>query len=120
MEMFIKSWMPKEGRAKGIIFLCHGYADTVTFFFEGLARIWAAAGYAVFGMDYPGFGLSDGLHGYIPNFDQLVDDVVEQYAAVKGSTIFEDYFPSLVSVIDNLISCLCHIELHAENYLFVL
>jgi hypothetical protein len=56
-------------------------------------------------MDYPGFGLSDGLHGYIPNFDQLVDDVVEQYAAVKGSTIFEDYFPSLVSVIDNLISC---------------
>ncbi|CAM6062891.1 unnamed protein product [Sphagnum tenellum] len=83
MEMFIKSWMPKEGRAKGIIFLCHGYADTVTFFFEGLARIWAAAGYAVFGMDYPGFGLSDGLHGYIPNFDQLVDDVVEQYAAVK-------------------------------------
>jgi hypothetical protein len=69
-------------------------------------------------MDYPGFGLSDGLHGYIPNFDQLVDDVVEQYAAVKGSTIFEDYFPSLVSVIDNLISCFFHIELHAENYLF--
>ncbi len=33
--MFIKSWMPKEGRAKGIIFLCHGYGDTVTFFFEG-------------------------------------------------------------------------------------
>jgi alpha-beta hydrolase superfamily lysophospholipase len=55
-------------------------------------------------MDYPGFGLSDGLHGYIPNFDQLVDDVVEQYAAVKGSTIFEDYFPSLVSVIDNISS----------------
>ncbi|CAK9214094.1 unnamed protein product [Sphagnum troendelagicum] len=84
MEMFVKSWMPEEGRPKGILFLCHGYGDTVTFFFEGLARIWAAAGYAVFGMDYPGFGLSEGLHGYVPNFDNLVDDVVEQYRAVKG------------------------------------
>jgi acylglycerol lipase len=35
MEMFVKSWMPEEGRPKGILFLCHGYGDTVTFFFEG-------------------------------------------------------------------------------------
>ena len=42
------------------------------------------AGYAVYGMDYPGFGLSEGLHGYIPNFDILVDDVIEQYRLIKG------------------------------------
>ncbi|KAG0609398.1 hypothetical protein M758_8G181000 [Ceratodon purpureus] len=41
------------------------------------------AGYAVYGMDYPGFGLSEGLHGYIPNFDILVDDVIEQYRLIK-------------------------------------
>lgn len=35
-------------------------------------------------MDYPGFGLSEGLHGYIPSFDQLVDDVIEQYTKIKG------------------------------------
>jgi acylglycerol lipase len=35
MEIFVKSWMPEEGRPKGILFLCHGYGDTVTFFFEG-------------------------------------------------------------------------------------
>ena len=35
-------------------------------------------------MDYPGFGLSEGLHCYIPSFDMLVDDVIEQYSKIKG------------------------------------
>ncbi|KDO59014.1 hypothetical protein CISIN_1g018984mg [Citrus sinensis] len=34
-------------------------------------------------MDYPGFGLSAGLHGYIPSFDRLVDDVIEHYSNIK-------------------------------------
>lgn len=53
-------------------------------FHPGIARHIAASGYAVYAMDYPGFGLSEGLHGYIPNFDQLVDDVIEQYKKFKG------------------------------------
>lgn len=56
------------------------------FCLPGLARALAVAGYAVHGMDYPGFGLSEGLHGYIPNFDVLVNDVVEQYRSIKGKT----------------------------------
>lgn len=83
LELFVKSWIPAEKRPKGLLFLCHGYGDTVSFFFEGLARAFAIAGYAVYGMDYPGFGLSEGLHGYIPNFDILVDDVMEQYRKIK-------------------------------------
>lgn len=35
MEIFVKSWVPVNKRPKGLIFLCHGYGDTVTFFFEG-------------------------------------------------------------------------------------
>ncbi|KAG0495078.1 hypothetical protein HPP92_006072 [Vanilla planifolia] len=42
-----------------------------------------------FAMDYPGFGLSDGLHGYIPSFDDLVDDVVEQFSNVKEKSKFK-------------------------------
>jgi len=49
-----------------------------------MARKLASAGYGVHAMDYPGFGLSDGLHGYIPSFDRLVDDVIEQYSKIKG------------------------------------
>jgi hypothetical protein len=74
-------------------------------------------------MDYPGFGLSEGLHGYVPNFDNLVDDVVEQYRAVKGTQYqyiyLQDYFCShLVVVVNDLISfvfqvlCLVHIVSH--------
>ncbi|KAK6921737.1 Serine aminopeptidase, S33 [Dillenia turbinata] len=85
LEIFLKSWLPEPGaKIKGSLFFCHGYGDTCTFFFEGIAKRIAAAGYAVYAMDYPGFGLSEGLHGYIPNFDDLVDDVIEQYTKIKG------------------------------------
>lgn len=50
----------------------------------GVAKRIAAAGYGVYAMDYPGFGLSQGLHGYIPSFDEMVDHVVEQYARIRA------------------------------------
>lgn len=50
----------------------------------GIARKLASYGYGVFAMDYPGFGLSEGLHCHIPSFDILVDDVIEHYSNVKG------------------------------------
>ncbi|RWV84641.1 hypothetical protein BHE74_00008232 [Ensete ventricosum] len=76
MEIFWKSWLPKPGTTtKAALFFCHGY---------GIAKRIADAGYAVFAMDYPGFGLSQGLHGYIPGFDGMVDQVIERYAAIRG------------------------------------
>lgn len=113
VEIFWKSWLPREGTAtKAALFFCHGYGDTCTFFFEGditcfvmfyfvfniplpaclltslkipgIAKRIAAAGYAVYAMDYPGFGLSYGLHGYIASFDGMVDHVIEQYARIRG------------------------------------
>lgn len=50
----------------------------------GIAKRVAASGYGVYAIDYPGFGLSEGLHGYIPSFDELVDDVIELYTNIKG------------------------------------
>lgn len=84
LEIFTKSWLPSTPSPRAVICFCHGYGDTCTFFFEGIARKLASSGFGVFAMDHPGFGLSDGLHGYIPSFDQLVDDVIEHYSKVKG------------------------------------
>lgn len=42
-------------------------------------------------MDYPGFGLSEGLHCYIPSFDQLVSDVIEHYSKIKGVICFSNF-----------------------------
>ncbi|KAL6519570.1 hypothetical protein OROHE_017390 [Orobanche hederae] len=83
LEIFIKSWLPESSSIKAVVCFCHGYGDTCTFFVEGIARKLANSGYGVFAMDYPGFGLSQGLHGYIPSFDDIVDDVVEHYSKVK-------------------------------------
>ncbi|KAK4749118.1 hypothetical protein SAY87_026567 [Trapa incisa] len=85
LEIFTKSWLPRSSPPKAIICYCHGYADTCTFFFEGIARKLASYGCGVFAMDYPGLGLSGGLHCYIPNFDQIVDDVIEYFSKVKGN-----------------------------------
>lgn len=54
------------------------------FFFEGIARYIAASGYGVYAIDHPGFGLSEGLHGYIPSFDGVVDNALELYNIIKG------------------------------------
>lgn len=88
VEIFTKSWLPKTCPPKAIIYYCHGYGDTCTFLAEGIARKLVFSGYGVFAMDYPGFGLSEGLHGYIPSFDILVDDVIEQYSKTKGNPEF--------------------------------
>uniref|UniRef100_A0A5B7BC79 Putative caffeoylshikimate esterase-like n=1 Tax=Davidia involucrata TaxID=16924 RepID=A0A5B7BC79_DAVIN len=88
LEIFSKSWLPEDCPPKAVVCLCHGYGDTCTFFIEGIARKLASFGYGVFAMDYPGFGLSEGLHGYVPSFDTLVDDVIEHYSKIKENPEF--------------------------------
>ncbi|XP_041007713.1 caffeoylshikimate esterase-like [Juglans microcarpa x Juglans regia] len=88
LKIFSKCWLPLSSHLKAVVCYCHGYGDTCTFFFEGIARKLASSGYGVFAMDYPGFGLSEGLHGYIPSFDWIVDDVIENYSKVKENPEF--------------------------------
>ncbi|XP_059670583.1 caffeoylshikimate esterase isoform X2 [Cornus florida] len=88
LEIFTKSWLPVSCPPKAVVCFCHGYGDTCTFFVEGIARKLASSGYGVFAMDFPGFGLSEGLHGYIPSFERLVDDVIEHYSEVKENPEF--------------------------------
>ncbi|KAI3689987.1 hypothetical protein L2E82_47960 [Cichorium intybus] len=68
-EIFCKSWLPKPGvRIKAAVWI---------------AKRIAASGYGVYAIDHPGFGLSKGLHGYITNFGDLVDNAIEQYIKIK-------------------------------------
>ncbi|KAK1386951.1 Caffeoylshikimate esterase [Heracleum sosnowskyi] len=84
-EIFCKSWLPEpDVQIKGALCFCHGYGDTCTFFFEGIAKQIASCGYAVYAIDHPGFGLSEGLHGYVSSFDDIVDNVIEQFTIIKG------------------------------------
>ncbi|GJP44012.1 hypothetical protein CLOM_g15566 [Closterium sp. NIES-68] len=84
VELFTKQWLPIDGRLRGVVFYCHGYGDTCVYAFEDVALRLAASGYAVQSMDYEGFGMSAGLHGFIPRFDNLVDDVTEFAASLRA------------------------------------
>ncbi|CAI5489591.1 unnamed protein product [Closterium sp. Naga37s-1] len=84
VELFTKQWLPVDGRLRGVVFYCHGYGDTCAYAFEDVAIRLAASGYAVESLDYEGFGLSAGLHGFIPRFDNLVDDVTEFTASLRA------------------------------------
>ncbi|XAR71359.1 2-acylglycerol O-acyltransferase [Bertholletia excelsa] len=88
VQIFSKSWLPESYHPKAVVCFCHGYGDTCTFFLEGIARKLASSGYGVFAMDYPGFGLSDGLHGYVPSFEVLVDHVIEHYTKIVENREF--------------------------------
>lgn len=87
-ELFTKQWLPTDGRFRALVFYCHGYGDTCTYCFEDVAMTLAMAHYAVVSMDYEGHGLSSGLHAYIPNFDNLVDNVVEFTSFLRGRPEF--------------------------------
>ncbi|KAF9593607.1 hypothetical protein IFM89_024258 [Coptis chinensis] len=72
----VKAGCLKKGvRIKGVVCFYHGAS--------GIAKIIAVSGYAIFAIDHPSFGLSEGLHGYIPSFDELVDNVIERYRNIK-------------------------------------
>lgn len=64
----------------------------------------AKAGYAVHGMDYEGHGKSSGLAGYVPSFDDLVDDLSEHYSNVCGKTKIDQVLSSSVFLDSSKIS----------------
>ncbi|KAJ1443243.1 Serine aminopeptidase, S33 [Sesbania bispinosa] len=103
LEIFCKSWLPGAGRPKAAVFYCHG-----------IARKLASSGYGVFAMDYPGFSLSEGLHCYIPSFDGLVDDVIEQYSKIKElvSSQEGDYNNSFAVFLFKVVYVDCGVMLH--------
>jgi hypothetical protein len=36
LEIFSKSWLPATSHPKAMVYYCHGYGDTCTFFCEGM------------------------------------------------------------------------------------
>ncbi|TVU00723.1 hypothetical protein EJB05_53833 [Eragrostis curvula] len=74
MRLFSCRWLPKSASPKALVFLCHGYAVECSVTMRGTGERLAAAGYGVYGLDYEGHGRSEGLQGYVPEFDSLVAD----------------------------------------------
>ncbi|PNT73022.1 caffeoylshikimate esterase isoform X2 [Brachypodium distachyon] len=94
MSLFACRWIPSNGKpAKALVFLCHGYAVECSVTMRDTGERLARAGYAVYGVDYEGHGKSDGLQGYVPSFDALVQDCDAFFTAVVASTRSGDKLP---------------------------
>lgn len=85
LKMFTCRWLPTNCESKALVFLCHGYAMECSISMKDTGIRLAKAGYAVHGMDYEGHGKSSGLAGYVPSFDDLVNDLSEHYSSVCES-----------------------------------
>ncbi|XP_077247543.1 caffeoylshikimate esterase-like [Tasmannia lanceolata] len=82
LMLFTCRWLPTNQDPKALIFLCHGYAMECSISMEGTGTRLAKAGYAVYGVDYEGHGKSSGLQGYIPSFDDLVNDCSDYFTSI--------------------------------------
>ena len=82
-RLFACTWLPGKRRTpKALVFLCHGYAVECGVTMRGTGERLARAGYAVYGLDYEGHGRSDGLQGYVPDFELLVRDCDDYFTSV--------------------------------------
>ncbi|KAJ7971331.1 Caffeoylshikimate esterase-like [Quillaja saponaria] len=82
MKLFTCRWIPINQEPKALIFICHGYGMECSITMNSTATKLVKAGYACYGMDYEGHGKSDGLAGFVNNFDNLVDDVSNHYTSI--------------------------------------
>ncbi|KAJ0983949.1 hypothetical protein J5N97_002305 [Dioscorea zingiberensis] len=81
-KLFTCRWLPVNQEPKALIFICHGYAMECSISMRGTGEQLARAGFEVHGLDYEGHGKSSGLQGYIPNFDNIVDDCSDYFTSV--------------------------------------
>ncbi|CAM0880248.1 unnamed protein product [Alopecurus aequalis] len=73
--LFCRVWAPAAAKEmRGILVIIHGlneHSGRYLHFAEQLT----ACGFGVYAMDWIGHGGSDGLHGYVPSLDYVVEDM---------------------------------------------
>lgn len=83
LKLFTCSWLPSRGDVRGLIFLCHGYGMECSVYMKEVGERLSQAGYGVYGADIEGHGKSEGLRGYIPDFNLVVDDCASFFKSVR-------------------------------------
>jgi alpha-beta hydrolase superfamily lysophospholipase len=76
--MYVKTWKPATATPKGVVIISHGFGEHLER--SGYATLAAqlnSAGYIVTGMEHQGHGRSSGITGYIPNFNEHYEDLIE-------------------------------------------
>tara|TARA_R110001592_G_scaffold63585_11_gene194925 strand:- start:12247 stop:13080 length:834 start_codon:yes stop_codon:yes gene_type:complete len=73
--IYTQNWQP-NGTPKAVLILVHGLAEHSNRYVE-IAKYFTAQGFAVYALDHEGHGQSQGLRGYIDNFDDFLTTLDE-------------------------------------------
>merc|ERR1712126_8616 len=80
---FATYWKPKRC-IKGIVFICHGYAEYIGPNYEEIAQRLCKTGLFVFGHDHKGHGRSSGSRVLVKSMDDYVNPVLYHISEVKS------------------------------------
>lgn len=90
IELSARRWLP-SGKPRGAIVFVHGWGDHSARY-RDVGRFLAKNGYAAYGFDFEGHGLSPGQRAFIANFQHLVDDLAAfvslTKAEINGAPLF--------------------------------
>ncbi|KAF9590458.1 hypothetical protein IFM89_035335 [Coptis chinensis] len=88
LTLFTRSWLPISSPPRGIICMVHGYGNDISWTFQSTPIFLAQMGFACFGLDIQGHGLSHGLKAFVPNVDFVVDDCSSFFSSIKNNPEF--------------------------------
>lgn len=112
VSLFTQSWVPSNRPPKALILMVHGYGNDSSWVFQNTAILFTEMGYAAFALDLYGHGRSEGLLGYIPGVDNLVEDCAFYFNSVKNRAAYQNLPRFLYG--ESLGCALC-LLLHFEN-----
>ncbi|KAJ6292498.1 hypothetical protein OIU78_024636 [Salix suchowensis] len=89
LSLFTRSWLPvSTDPPLGVMCMVHGYGNDISWTFQSTAIFLAQMGFACFGLDIEGHGKSQGLKGFVPNVDLVVQDCLSFFDSIKNDTQF--------------------------------
>jgi alpha-beta hydrolase superfamily lysophospholipase len=80
-KIHVREWLP-EGETRGVIALVHGIGEHGGRY-DHMAKWYAAKGMATLALDYYGHGKSEGIRGYIPSYEAVLDLIGDFLDQVK-------------------------------------
>ncbi|MES1921758.1 hypothetical protein MHBO_003289, partial [Bonamia ostreae] len=101
---------------KAVICFVHGYSSGAIYHMKQLCDNLSSGGFVVIAMDGRGHGLSDGLHCYIPDFEQYVEDYYQCFK--RHSAPFESLNKFLFGISMGGAVCLHLLEKDRKANLF--
>jgi acylglycerol lipase len=81
-RIYHQCWLP-DGEPKAVLMIVHGLGEHSGRYLN-VVNHFVPMGFAVYGMDHPGHGKSDGTRKYVDRFEDFIDNVKLYFGRIQG------------------------------------